>query len=658
MGKIVAFILLLAPLYLRAQQTRTLQEIIENYLENAETSADYSQVMDEMSIYNSRKLNLNQANLQDLINFPFFSSSHAISIVKHRSRFGNFLDLAELQVLGFSPDFIEFVKDYVTIQAGEVQSFKNIIKQWNTGNGDLSLTSAYKEPLPAATAVGHDWSQQMRFRYKKSGAFSISLNADKDAGEQLYRKSGPAKGIEFLSGHIAFQNLGHIKELVLGDYVLQIGEGLVMGSGIGIGKSANVMSIKRGGSYIRPYRGINEFLFHRGLATSVQFKKLTINLALSRNALDAALSRDSLVNNESFTSIDLDGLHRTPTELAKKGQLTRNMGLLGIEYGGKKGKWGSAFTTAQYSSPIATSDALYAANRPSGKQLSYANIYQNHVIGNVLIFSEFAYSTSHQSHAMAAGALTSIAPKIEVGMHYRNASATFLSPYATGFAATSTPEQGVYVSTKINFSRKFQLSIYKDVFKNKWLSFGKSGIYSSNDILAQLDIAPNRATQFYLRARLYDKYGDDKTGDFVFLSRIKIQQYRIHFQSDISKTFKFETRGEFNTSDENGQIKKAAMIYLDFRQRFRKFSQSIAARYTLFNIPNFDARIFAFEDQLQYLYSVAGYYGKGQGVYLIYSAKPTRRIKIGVRCGYNNYTSNSSSNNIRKSLVFQAIYNI
>jgi len=380
-------------------------------------------------------------------------------------------------------------------------------------------------------------------RYKLPGLFSLSLNVDKDPGEVLYRKSGPYKGLEFLSGHVSVHNIGHINDLVLGDFVLQVGEGLVMGSGIGIGKSANVMSIKRGGSYIRPYRGINEFLFHRGAASSVSFGKFKLNLAYAINQLDAAISRDTLVSDESFTSVDLDGLHRTETELKKKGQLQRNLMHGGLSYNGKKGVIGASYTGFRYSSDLSKSAKLYAFHRPIGRSLDYVNIYQNHVIGNVLLFSEWAYSPTNNSYALAAGMLTSIAPKVDLGLHYRDASNGYLSPNSTAFAATSNPEQGLYFSTKINFSKKYKLSVYKDIFKNKWLSFGKSDLYISDDLLVQLDISPNKKTQFYLRGRSYEKFTDNKDGEIVQLETINVQQVRIHFQSDLTKMFKFETRG-------------------------------------------------------------------------------------------------------------------
>ena len=658
MVKIIWFILFFSPLGLFAQINDPLEVIVERYLENVESSADYSQIVDDLRKYESNPLNLNTASVQDLVSFPFFTSAQAAIIARHKNRFGDFIDLAELQVLGFNTELIQFMRPYLTIRQSEIQSLKKLARTWNKGKGEFSLTSGLKSPAAVSNYEGSLWSQQVRLRYKVPGVLSVSLNTDKDPGEVLYRKANPARGLEFVSGHVSIHNMGHINDLVFGDYVLQVGEGLVMGSGIGIGKSANVMSIKRGGSYIRPYRGINEFLFHRGGATSLTFGKIGLKLAYARNLLDAALSRDTLEDNESFTSVDLDGLHRTPAELEKKNALKRNMLHAGISYDGKKGTWGSSYTGFRYSSNLQKADKLYAIHRPEGKELNYLNLYQNHVLGNVLVFSEWAYGVDNNSYAIATGVLTSIAPKLDVGLHFRDASENYTSPNSTAFAATSNPERGLYFSSKINFNKRYSLSMYKDVFKNKWLTFGKSNLYTSNDLLVQLDMNPNKKTQIYLRGRSYDKFRDDKSGEFLLLERIKIRQFRVHFQSDLSKKFKFETRGEWNKSESLSKKNRAALVYLDFKRKFKLATQSLAARYSVFNIPDFNARIFAFEDQLQYLFSIAGYYGRGHSFYAIYTAKPTRKIKVSARYGLNQYKNLEGKAFERTSLFLQFLYRI
>lgn len=658
MVKIVFAILSIIPLTIFSQVIDPLETIIERYLENVESTADYTQIVDDLKRFESNPMNVNTASVQELVTFPFFSSTQAAFIARHRNRFGNFIDMAELQVLGFSPVFIQFMMPYLSVRESEIQSLKNLAKMWDKGKGEFSFTSGKKSPALVSSYEGNLWSQQLRLRYKVPGVLSVSLNTDKDPGEVLYRKSNPAKGLEFLSGHVSIHNIGHINDFVLGDYVLQVGEGLVMGSGIGIGKSANVMSLKRGGTYIRPYRGINEFLFHRGAATAISLGKFTINMAFAKNRLDAALSRDTLESNESFTSVDLDGLHRTPSELEKKGQLEKQLVHTGISFAGKKGSWGTSYTGFKYSSSLQKADKLYAIHRPEGTELNYVNLYQSHVLGNVLVFSEWAYGLDNSSYALAAGALTSIAPKLDVGLHFRDASENYLSPNSTAFAATSSPERGLYFSSKINFNRRFALSMYKDVFKNKWLGFGKSNIYTSNDLLLQLDMKPNRKTHVYLRGRSYDKFRDDKSGEFLVLNRMRIKQFRIHFQSDLTKHFKFETRGEWNISQSVSSKNRAALVYLDFKRKFSYASQSLAARYSVFNIPDFNARIFAFEDQIQYLFSIAGYYGRGHSFYLVYSAKPTRKIKVSARYGLNQYENLSGKKFERTSLFLQFLYRI
>jgi hypothetical protein len=60
--------------------------------------------------------------------------------------------------------------------------------------------------------------------------------------------------------------------LALGDYTVNLGQGLIQWQGLAFGKSAEVTSIKRQSAVLQPYRSAGEFYFYRGAGITLQKK--------------------------------------------------------------------------------------------------------------------------------------------------------------------------------------------------------------------------------------------------------------------------------------------------------------------------------------------------------------------------------------------------
>ena len=90
---IVIFLVVLNNNFLHAQMQDELKQRIEKYLENTESTSDFTQVLEDLGAYLDKPINLNTATVDELINFPLISQVQAINIVAHRDKFGLFLSL-------------------------------------------------------------------------------------------------------------------------------------------------------------------------------------------------------------------------------------------------------------------------------------------------------------------------------------------------------------------------------------------------------------------------------------------------------------------------------------------------------------------------------------------------------------------------------------
>ena len=106
--------------------------------------------------------------------------------------------------------------------------------------------------------------------------FQLGVLTDKDAGEKNLN--------EFTSAHFFVKDLGHLKNLAIGDYYLEFGQGLALWNAYGFSKGADaVYPVKKSERKIVPYTSSSENNFLRGAAGTIDFNPVTISLFYSRN---------------------------------------------------------------------------------------------------------------------------------------------------------------------------------------------------------------------------------------------------------------------------------------------------------------------------------------------------------------------------------------
>ena len=136
-------------------------------------------------------------------------------------------------------------------------------------------------------------------------------------GEEFFQGQN-ANGFDFYSGHLHYHDQGLVRDVVLGDYQIQFGQGVTAWSGLGLGKSSYVMNVKRSGRGIRPYTSVDENRFMRGAAFTLGKGDWTATGFYSSKGIDAnVVEPDSLSNpdQQQISSFQLSGLHRTADEL-------------------------------------------------------------------------------------------------------------------------------------------------------------------------------------------------------------------------------------------------------------------------------------------------------------------------------------------------------
>jgi hypothetical protein len=644
-----------------AQQTEKdifIRQIIEARAEELEGEVDFTDLYYWLSYYYYNPLNLNKASAENLENLYILSQSQIQAIIDHRKNFGDFISIFELQsVEEFDITTIEKILPFVTVDNNIMQknyTAKQILAQGKheiflRQSQTLEQEAGYNYPNPKYRFQGSPYGLQLRYNYRFSNILSYGFTAEKDAGEQFFTGS-QKQGFDFYSAHIFYSGDKLVKTLALGDYNVQFGQGLTVWSSLSFGKSANVMNIARQARGIIPSRGANEFQFFRGAATSLQIKDFTVSVFGSRKKIDANALQDTFSDRAvEVSSLLLGGYHRNEVELEDKHTLREQLAGGEILYRKSNLKIGISGLYGSYNIPVSGADNLYSIYRSDGKYFGNAGLSYTYLFHNVYFFGEMSRNIQ-AGNAMLHGLLASLHPKLDVGILYRNYGRNYNATYAGAFGESSvnSNEKGTYLAISYKLNTAWQWNMYADVFTFPWLRYRVDAPSKGYEYLSNLQYKPSKKWDAQIHYRLQNKEINSalKTGNINTPVPSVLQNFRLQISLAASEKLQLRSRAEFSSYKENNSpAENGFMAFQDVDYSFRKFPLKLSARYVFFDIASYNARIYTYEDDVRFAYSVPALQDEGIRYYLLAQYRVKRRLTFYARIArtqlYNQETISS-----------------
>jgi len=314
-------------------ETTNREQQLENLAEANESETEDDSYLQSLEIFKKNKLNINTADVRELRELKILTDLQIQSLLRYRQLLGKLVSIYELQAVPYwNVDIIRNIFPFITV--GETVSMKDDIYQRFT-QGQHSLVVRAQQILeesegftrPDSITNRYLGSRQRiftRYRYNYRNLLQYGIVGDKDAGEQ-FLKGSQNKGFDFYSFHLFIRKLGRIKELALGDFTVNMGQGLIQWQSLAFRKSPDVTAVKRQASVLRPYNSAGEYKFYRGLGITVSVApKIEATAFGSIRQLDANFQADTLQNQDDFfSSIINSGFHRTPSEIENKNTITQ-----------------------------------------------------------------------------------------------------------------------------------------------------------------------------------------------------------------------------------------------------------------------------------------------------------------------------------------------
>jgi hypothetical protein len=126
--------------------------------------------------------------------------------------------------------------------------------------------------------------------------------------------------------------------------------------------------------------------------------------------------------------------------------------------------------------------------------------------------------------------------------------------------------------------------------------------------------------------------------DYVVNARRQNLRLNLTYQLSPAVAIRSRTEWVFFKEDQL-PTKHGFLVYQDFIWKIRGLPLQLTGRFCLFDADSYDARVYAYESDVLYSYSVPSFYNRGIRYYLLARYSVTRGIDIWVRFAQTYYSN-------------------
>ena len=590
-------------------------DLIENLSDETDAETDNAELVNILEDLERNPININTADLLELLKLPGLDQPTAQLILDRRNKFGKFYSVNELySIRGIDDQLILNIIPFITISYGKKTKIQDQTSSDLESNflskSRLFFRSRFTNDLQNRAGfldgkyVGSKLKNYNRLIFDYNSNYQLGILTEKDPGEKSLT--------DFTSFHLQIKNFGILNNFIAGDYVLEYGQGIALWSAFGFSKSADaIYPVKKKSRFLRPYTSSAEYRFFRGAAVRIQLENFNVTGFYSSNFLDASI--DPYTNE--ITSLGQTGYHRFESEIIKKNAASSKIigGVIDYRYAGRY-NLGLIYYNTTFNKNFAVED-IYSIN---GNNFNYLSTYYDLNFTSINLFGEFTFDGT--SVASINGFQISATRDFIFTTSIRSYPRNYNNLYGFGFSERSgriNNEFGIYSGIKWRLPVGI-IDLYYDNFKFPYKTFENSLSSEGDEFLINFISKPLTR----LETRLRYKYESKEVSEVINLNeniirRLK-QSIRTEFIYKISNNIRLKTRLEFN----NFYIKDAGLNengFLMFEDiRFLPHPNlNLYGRIIFFQTDSFNSAIYEYENDLIGVMPNLAMFGKGIRMYLI-----------------------------------------
>lgn len=598
----------------QADSTNNMEDrIMDSWEMQAEEAVDMEAVSEDLlerleEARGGKPPNLNDLTYEVAVKKLYLTDYQYYQLQLYIEEHGPLYTIFELDVIdGFTPEDRVRLAGMTVIEPPPRprQSFRQLLKSsknvlWVRYSQVLERQAGY-DTTRANHYEGSPAHVQFRYDYSVRQQFGFRIAGEKDAGEPFFR--GEQKyGFDHYSGSVYVKNLKWLKCSVLGDYRLNFGQGLVLGSSMMSGKGGEVSTIRRFGEGVRPVATTNESELFRGGAVTLG---------------NSHWSGTFFVGDVTETNFNAFGV------AASYRRAHFSIGLHTVCFG-------------EYADTALAREKWQALFHPSrvNAGFSYHAVWRKQ-----LFFGEMAVNETGKV-SMLHTAVFTVNPVFRFATLVRYYTTGYDAPMGRAFRVASGDcgEFGTYLAGHLVLSRKIEAEFFFDYYRLLWLSYQTDapiqGVDGGMTLTCRLSRRSTLLMRYQWRSKPKNASGEDYLRRLAGLNRHRI---RLQWSNDPFPLLKLksEVSAVFDRTD-GAKWNKGILMYQDVVLNFRKPQLSLYLRVAYFDTDTYDERLYAYENDVYYAFTVGSYYYQGMRAYLMLRYK-VQNFSIWLRVSRTHY---------------------
>jgi hypothetical protein len=592
------------------------------YLISAQQSAELTEEKQGiLSYYHQNPIDINEATTAELLAMGVLQNQQIASFIEHRKRIGKFISLYELQTIpGWDIPTLRAIQTLFTCRINpprwhKAENIKQqlILRIENT----LEQKNGFSAPTTRSKVrfTGNPYNTLLRYRGTWNSHLRVGILSSKDAGEQHYN--------DFTSAFVEVKDTRGNFKLILGDFINQWGQGLVQSGSFSLGKSYESIRATQkfhGGAMV--YTSSGESEFYRGINLQTTFRRLQVQGYFSRRKKDLILSKDSTY----FRSFQIDGLHRTPTEIGQQNRLKEYATGINLRYRGKQTEWSVAQTITRWNHAFQPSNPLdWRGNVLINTSVSYIS-----QLGNVRLSGEVAHAAP-KAWASIHALSWAINKKTDVSGIIRMYEAGYFSPMSNAISESSNNknEWGLFLGHQYQRSKYQRISSYIDLFQFPKAS---SSQWASEqlgwELLSRFQWDRRKSGHYFAQLKWTHKNSANSNSSHEQL------QASIDWNRNLHR-IGWHGRIMWSHIQSNDQNESGYLWLNDFEYHMKRFNVKMRTAWIWSG--SYDTRLYAYEPSLPISFLLPAYYDPSTRNMCLIEYKGLKQVSIALKMARTDY---------------------
>lgn len=590
---------------------RTL-DIIENNLEDNLDDENFApdELLEELEELSGQRPNLNCLGYETAVRLLKLSDYQYYQLQLYLENYGALASIYELDGIdGFGKEERERLQLLAEVAPVPKSSsfFKDFFKKGKSKllvrYGQILEHQAGYDTSRATHYAGTPGHAMFRYTFDTQGKFSLKISGEKDPGEQFFRGK-QRYGFDFYSGSASVKDFGILKYAVIGDYRLNFGQGLVLGSSLMSGKGGGAGNIRRFSTGIRAVAPTSESDFLRGCAATLGNSHVSGTLFAGRTfgSTDNCLGADFSYRRKLFR-VGARAVVHSQTD----------------------------------TSGTVLAEKLKTSFSPTGFNIAadYQAIVHRH-----LLFGEISVNQTGAVGLLQAILLTPI-PTLKIAAIFRHYGNHYTNPlgHAFGTNTSNSGETGFYFTGDYVLSRHVTLNLYADYYRLTTLTYRTDSPVQGMDLGLSGEINITRNSMMNVKYSFRSK--PENSPESVYYKQIQEHhkhKIRLIWSNSPITALKLKTEFDWilNKYPMSHEHYAGLLLYQDIGLTFAKPDISLHARVAYFDTDRYNERLYAYENDVYYAFSIGSYYYKGVRGYFVVRYK-YKWLSIWLRLAHTYY---------------------